>query len=470
MSNNKKEELLELEVDSIGFEGISIARKNDRVYFVRNGVPGDIVIAQVQKKHKNYTETQIKKFIKKSEFRTEVFCKYFGICGGCSWQCLKYEEQLKWKKMHIIDAYKHIGKLENVFYYDTLAANKIRNYRNKMDFSFSANRWLTKEEIDSELELDKTFALGLHIPNCYDKTLDVERCEIQNKEWNKILQSIRTKAKNIGVTAFNTYTKKGFLKGLCLRHSLKDNETMCILVTNSVEMKEDKIFLNWYNNELKNISSNIVSIIHIINTRNTVNTGEIISIIGKEFITENILDIEFQISPFSFFQTNSYQLNNFIQLIIDTTEVKKNDIVWDLYCGTGSITLPISKYCKQVYGIELIESAIYDAKKNAKLNNLTNTYFYTANLHNKKIPNLLNTLNRPDIIILDPPRSGINRSLLEHLLTITPNKIVYVSCNPATQARDLAILKDKYNIVEVHSVDMFPHTYHIETITKLEKK
>ena len=245
---------------------------------------------------------------------------------------------------------------------------------------------------------------------------------------------------------------------------------MSILITNTPKEDKDIIFLDWYKDELKKQIPQIVSIVHAVNTHNNVNVGEISFINGKKFITENILGIDYQISPFSFFQTNSYQLNNFIKLIIDSANVNKNDIVWDLYCGTGTISLPISKHCKEVYGIELVESAINDAKKNSQLNNLNNTFFYTADLHNKQIPELLNKLKKPDVIILDPPRSGIHPRLLEHLLEISPKRIIYVSCNPTTQARDLTILKEKYNILEVSPVDMFPHTYHIETITKLEKK
>lgn len=470
MSKNKKEEFIELTVESIGFEGISIAKKEGKTYFVRNGLPGDVVIVQLLKKHRRYTETRIKEFIKLSELRTEPFCKYFGICGGCSWQNLKYEEQLKWKKLHVIDAYQRLGKIEGNFYNNTLSANQQKNYRNKMDFSFSSSRWLTLDEINSNEILDKNFALGLHVLGCYDKTLDIDFCGLQNPVWNDILNIVRSKAKELNISAYNTNTYNGFLKGLCLRYSLKDNETMSILITNTPKEDKDIIFLDWYKDELKKQIPQIVSIVHAVNTHNNVNVGEISFINGKKFITENILGIDYQISPFSFFQTNSYQLNNFIKLIIDSANVNKNDIVWDLYCGTGTISLPISKHCKEVYGIELVESAINDAKKNSQLNNLNNTFFYTADLHNKQIPELLNKLKKPDVIILDPPRSGIHPRLLEHLLEISSKRIIYVSCNPTTQARDLTILKEKYNILEVSPVDMFPHTYHIETITKLEKK
>ena len=398
-----KEELIELEVESIGFEGISIARKNGQVYFVRGGLPGDIVLAQLKKKHKTYTEASIRTIIKPSNDRIEPFCKYFGACGGCSWQCLSYHKQLEWKKIQLVDAYKRIGKVDANIITDVVPASKILHYRNKMDFSFSASRWLTTNEIETNQEINKNFALGLHIPGRYDKVLDIECCKIQNPEWNEILDSIRTTAIEYKTTAFNTYKHTGFLKGLCLRYSASNDETMCILITTLPETEGDHKFLDWYKNNIILKFPKVTSVIHAINTKNSVNNGDINFIIGKNNLVENILGIEYQISPFSFFQTNSYQLDNFIDKIIQSAKLTTELTVWDLYCGTGSITLPASKLCKDIYGVELVESSIIDARVNAKNNNINNAFFYAADLHKTKIPDLLLKLPSPDVVIVDQP-------------------------------------------------------------------
>ena len=478
----RTEQLIELEIESIGFEGISIARKNEQVYFVRGGLPGDTVIAKVKKQNKNYIESSIKEIISPSKHRIDEFCEYFGACGGCSWQCLEYEQQLHWKKQHIIDAHSRLGKLSQEYlskaiYHNTIPAEQTFEYRNKMDFSFSTSRWLTTKEIESEQRFNNNFALGLHIPGRFDKVLDIKNCKIQKNEWNQILDFIRQKAISSEVSAFNTYDQKGFLKGLCLRYSLKDNETMVILVTSKPQNENEKNFLAWYKSDFLNDynktktsnCSTIISIVYAENTQNSVNIGEIQFIVGKEFLTESILGIDYQISSFSFFQTNSTQLNTFIKLIIDSAKLKSSDIVWDLYCGTGSITLPAAKNCKKIFGIELIESSVNDAKINAERNEILNVEFFAADLHNAKIPTLLKNLPQPDVVIIDPPRNGTNSNLLGHILEIVPQRLVYVSCNPATQARDLTELAKKYQLREVFPVDMFPHTYHIEVVAILEK-
>jgi 23S rRNA (uracil1939-C5)-methyltransferase len=468
----KTEELLELEIEAIGFEGISIARKNEQVYFVRGGLPGDTVVAKLKKRNKKYTEATIKEIIKPSKHRIDAFCEYFGACGGCAWQCLEYQEQIQWKKQHTIDAHSRLGNfsddyLSKVVYHDTIPAKQTLEYRNKMDFSFSNSRWLTTKEIDSDEKFNNNFALGLHIPGRFDKVIDVKNCKIQKNEWNQILDFIRQKSISLEVAAHNSYNQTGFLKGLCLRHSQYKSETMVNLFTTSIQNENEKEFINWYRFELAKNFPNISSVVHTVNNQNSVNIGEIQFVEGNNFITEAILGIEYQVSPFSFFQTNSTQLDTFIKLILDSANLKSADIVWDLYCGTGSITLPAAKLCSEIYGIELSESSVNDAKKNAKNNNISNSFFYAADLHSAKIPELLTTLPKPNVIIIDPPRSGTNSNLIEHILKIAPKKLVYVSCNPATQARDLTELSKKYQLQEVFTVDMFPHTYHIEVVAVL---
>lgn len=467
----KNENLIELKVESIGFEGISIAKKDGKVYFVKGGLPDDVVIANANKKLKGYIEASIKEIITPSPHRIEPICNYYGACGGCSWQCLDYEQQLYWKRQHTIDAHNRLGKVNANCYHYTISAKQKWEYRNKMDFSFSAARWLTKNEIEKDETHNKNFALGLHIPGKFDKVLDIKECKIQEPTWNNILDTIRKKAIELDIQPIKlSKTGGGFLKGFTLRKSVLMNETMCILITSDLVSDREKIFIDWYKNESQKMFSDLVSVVWATNNKNGVNVGEIQFIKGKEYLTEQVLGINYQISPFSFFQTNSYQLDTFIGLIIDAAGINENDLVWDLYCGTGSITLPVAKRCKKVYGIELNPQAIEDAQKNAKLNDITNVELYSSDLNSPKIPDLLNTLPIPDVLILDPPRSGLHPNLIKHILKINPKKIVYVSCNPTTQARDLTELTKHYDLLNVYPIDMFPHTYHIENIAELELK
>jgi 23S rRNA (uracil1939-C5)-methyltransferase len=466
----KTEKYIELEITSIGFEGISIARKEEQVYFVKNGLPGDKVVAKINKYFKNYTQASISEIISPSKNRVEPICKYFGSCGGCSWQCLKYEEQLVWKKKHIIDAHLRLGKVVAENYHDTLPAKQTLHYRNKMDFSFSSARWLTTEDINSGKDFNTRFALGLHIPGRFDKVLDIEECNIQKAEWNSILEVIRKKTIELKIPAYNTFKGIGCLKGLCIRHSILNDESLIILITNHISSENEKEFINWYRYEFPKLFPSIVSVTHAINPTNSVNNGNIQFIEGKKFLSESILGINYQISPFSFFQTNSYQLDDFIQLILNCAKIEKEQIIWDLYCGTGSITLPASKLCKYIYGIEIVESAVNDAIINTNNNGITNATFLTADLHKKEIPELLNSLPHPHTIIIDPPRNGLHPNIIQHILQINPMRLIYVSCNPTTQARDLAEFNKNYLLKDVYPVDMFPHTYHIENVAVLELK
>ncbi|MFH1051993.1 MAG: 23S rRNA (uracil(1939)-C(5))-methyltransferase RlmD [bacterium] len=466
----KRNELIELDVEAIGSQGISIARKEGLVYFVKGAVPGDKVIAQVRRKRKNHVECVLSDLLNPSPLRAEPKCDYFGVCGGCSWQHFNYSEQLKWKKQQVEDAFTRIAKIPFESIEETLASPKVYNYRNKMEFSFGNSRWLTTEEIESEQEIqNREFALGLHIPGRFDKVLDVKECQIQNSFGNEVLKIIRNKAIEHEVTAYDSRSHKGFLRNLIIRTSDANNEIMVILITNKIETENDSNFIKWYDDEFVKNNNRLSVIGRSINdTRSPVASEKPLILKGNNFIIENILGIDFQISPYSFFQTNSKQLNNFIAEIISGAGIQHENTVWDLYCGTGSITLPASRKCKQITGIEIFESSIADAKNNAKQNGIDNADFICADLHDKKIPDLLHTLEKPDVIIIDPPRAGIHANLLNHLLEVETPRIVYVSCNPATQARDCAVLSEKYDVKSLKPVDMFPHTSHVESIAVLE--
>lgn len=468
----RKDEIVELEIESIGFQGVSVARKDGIVYFVKGAVPGDLVQARIRKKRRRYFETDIVEIIKPSEQRTKPECDYFGICGGCSWQHLDYERQMFWKRQHIIDSFERIGKIEVGEIGEILPSIQIYNYRNKMEFSFGTSRWLTKDEINSENDItQKDFALGLHVPGRFDKVIDVHKCHLQDERGNRILNIIREKALELELKAFDTQKHNGFLRNLIIRSSGHYKELMILLITNDTKTEQEHLFLDWYYSDSVETFPEATVISHAVNnTFSPVTNGEAKIIKGPGYITENILDVDFRISPFSFFQTNSFQLNRFISEIIKISEIKKEQLAWDLYCGTGSISLPLSRHCTGVIGIDIFEGSIADAQSNAALNGIDNAEFISADLHGKEVPELLNALPKPDIIFIDPPRAGMHKNLISHLLKINTERIIYVSCNPTTQARDCELLAEGYNVKYIKPVDMFPHTFHVESIALLERK
>ncbi len=458
-----------LEIESLGYKGISVARKDGLVYFVKGGVPGDKVSAQIKRKKKSYFEATIEEVLEPSSDRVEPECKYFGICGGCSWQQIAYEKQLYWKRRQVEDAFERIGKLEVGELENALASPEIFRYRNKMEFSFAASRWLTKAEIDSEEEIeDKRFALGLHVPKRFDKVLDIDECKIQPELGDRILNLVRDKARELDIAPYHQVTHEGFLRNLIIRSSSSYEEMMAILVTAEPKDDDERAFVDWFGESVIENYEEVKSVVWAVNDEVTpVAYGKYKVLNGLGYIIEKILTVDFKISPFSFFQTNSFQLNKFIDNIIEKSRLQKNELVWDLYCGTGSITLPAAKYCNKILGVELSEESVLDARQNAELNCIDNVDFISADLHKKDSVRLLKQLPKPDLIIMDPPRAGVHKNLLSHILKIEPKRIVYVSCNPTTQARDCAILSDSYEIKSVTPADMFPHTYHIESIAEL---
>jgi 23S rRNA (uracil1939-C5)-methyltransferase len=341
-----------------------------------------------------------------------------------------------------------------------------------MEFSFGGSRWVTDEEIANNTEIaHKDFGLGLHIPGRFDKILDVNRCHLQVDSANEILTLCRNKALELGVPAYNQKTHEGFLRNLMIRSTLANSEILALLITNTPKNEAEENYLKWFSNDLISLAPQITNLGTAINdTKSPVTIKNIKFYHGKDYISEKILGVEYQISPTSFFQTNSFHLDGFIGEIIDYAGDISEKVVWDLYCGTGSITLPTAKRCKEIYGIELVESSITDAKANAERNQISNAEFFCADLHLKETPELLEKLPSPDVIIIDPPRAGMHKNLIPHILQANAKTIVYVSCNPATQARDCELLSEKYEVRKVQPVDMFPHTYHVESIALLERK
>jgi 23S rRNA (uracil1939-C5)-methyltransferase len=472
MKKHKEPEIVELTIESLGFEGKSIARLDGKVIFVKGGLPGDKVIAEIRKSKKKHSEAVIREIIEPSLVRREPVCGLFGECGGCSWQQCQYQEQLRWKEQTVVDCFERLGKIDYGERRSIIGSPQEFNYRNKMEFTFSNKRWLTNAEVASGKDYtDKGFALGLHAPGRFDAVLDVSHCYIQPQVGNDILSAIRNKALALGVHGYNSRSHEGFLRNLVIRTTLYQNQLMIILVTNEIATDEERLFTDWFTTEFCPSFDGLTSAFHAINSsRSPVAIGKIEYQFGLEYITEESHDVVYRISPFSFFQTNSYQLENFLTQTLLSANVQPDNTVWDLYCGTGSISLPLAKNTGHVVGVELVESSIADAKVNAELNSITNVEFHCADLHKQATLDFLKTLPQPDIIVVDPPRAGIHEQTLRHILALAPERICYVSCNPATQARDCALLDEAYRVEYIQPIDMFPHTFHVENVARLVRR
>lgn len=461
-------QFINLTIESIGFEGVAVARDDDGfVYFVKGGVPGDTVEAEILRKKKSYAEARVRTVITPSPNRIAPKCSHFGVCGGCSWQHLDYSSQLEWKRRHVEDCFSRLGKIPVDELLPTVPAERIFHYRNKMEFSFGASRWLTDEEIRSGEPIQRDFALGLHAPGRYDKVLHVDRCFIQDERGNEVLTVFREAALRLGTACYNERIREGFLRNLVIRTG--GGEMMIILVTRAITTDADQRMIDWLGSEFLAEFPDL-QVIHAVNdTLSPVAAGVPRLLNGSGYLTETIAGIDFRVSPFSFFQTNTGQIGRFLDTIAEIGELGGEHIVWDLYCGAGTISLPVAKNAGRVIGIELNESAIADARANAERNDIRNVEFFCEDLHRPQALERLTQLPAPDCVILDPPRAGIHQRVLEHLLAIAPPKIVYVSCNPATQARDCAILAERYSVRRVRPVDMFPHTFHVESVALLER-
>lgn len=462
---------LELRIESIGFEGKAIARHDGFVYFVDGGVPGDRVLAEVRKKKKSYAEARILEILEPSPARETPRCRYFGTCGGCKWQHLAYSEQCAWKKQNVQDAFERLGKVTYTTLHDTLPAETQFYYRNKMEFSFGDSRWLMNDERTQSDIPNKNFALGLHVPGRFDKVLDVEECFLQSELSSRMVNAVRQAALERDVSVYQTRTHEGFLRNLVVRNSTATGEQMIILVTSPPHEKSDEKMVAWFRQDFIAMFPEVSTAIHAVTTsKAAVAGGETQTVHGTGVISETILGVQYRISPFSFFQTNTRQAEQLFRIALGYAGDIADKTVWDLYCGTGSITLAAARSAKFVVGIEIAESSILDARANALANGITNVEFVIEDMQKAVKKQILSRLPAPDVIIVDPPRAGLHQDVVTNLLEIEAPRIVYVSCNPATQARDCALLAEKYTIEEIQPVDMFPHTYHIESVVRLERK
>jgi 23S rRNA (uracil1939-C5)-methyltransferase len=461
-----------VEILDAGSEGKAIARVNDLVIFVPFVVPGDIVDIQVTRKRKNYREGKAVKFHRYSEKRQEAFCSHFGTCGGCRWQNMQYPEQLKYKQKQVEDNILRIAKIEQATILPIIPSENDRFYRNKLEYTFSNHRWLTDGDKQNSDILTDTNALGFHIPTMFDKVLDIERCYLQADPSNAIRLEAKRYAVEQGLSFYDVRIWQGFLRNLVIRCS-GSGEWMIIMVFRTYEETIIKGFLD---NILAKFPV-ITSMYYVINDKkNDVITDLPYQLYyGRPYITEPMLDyngireLKFRIGPSSFFQTNSKQAKVLYRAAGDFAGFTGNETVYDLYTGIGSIAGFIAGSVKKVVGIESIPAAVEDAKENARLNGVTNTVFFAGETEKVLDPSFFSANGNPDIIITDPPRAGMHEKVVKAMMEAAPEKIVYVSCNPATQARDILLLKEKYSLVKCQPVDMFPHTQHVENIALLTR-
>lgn len=463
----------QVEIIDLALEGKAVGKvksddpeKGDLIIFVSKVVPGDIVDVQINKKKKSYREGYPVKFHKYSEKREDAFCEHFGICGGCTRQQLSYEDQIFYKHKAVTETLKRIGKIELPEIKPVLKAPDITFYRNKLEYTFTNTRWITQYEVDNKVDIEQYKGLGFHIPGKFDKILDIEKCWLQAEPSNSIRLFIRDFAIKNNYDFFNHYKKIGFLRTLIIRTSTT-GEVMVIPTFFHDDIEKIEKMLDAVSEKFPEITS----INYVINKKlnDSITDQEIITYKGKDHILEKMDDIVFKISPKSFYQTNSLQAYNLYNVVKDFANFQKEDIVYDLYTGTGTIANFIAKHVKKVIGVEYVEDSIADAKINSELNSITNTEFYAGDMKDVLTNEFMQEKGNADTIILDPPRAGMHKKVIQTLLNAAAKKIVYVSCNVATQARDIELLSEKYSVKKVQPVDMFPHTHHVENVVLLEK-
>jgi 23S rRNA (uracil1939-C5)-methyltransferase len=465
----KKLILERVTIEEVAAEGKTLAHVDDRVVFIKGGAPGDVVDIRVTNKRKSYFEGVPLTYHSLSPDRIEPFCEHFGTCGGCKWQHLPYKMQLTFKQKQIIDNFERLGKFEIPASEAIMGSVEEKFYRNKLEFTFSDSRWLTKEEIDSEQRLERN-AVGFHIPGRFDKILDIEKCYLQPEPSNEIRNWLRKYALANNLSFYNVRQHHGYLRNLIIR-TTTTGQTMVIL-----QVAENRLeIINPLLTEMNNAFT-ITSLNYVVNSKknDTFHDLEVVNFAGKPFIEETMAvedsntSLTFRIGPKSFYQTNSKQAERLYQKVKSLAQIKKNEIVYDLYTGTGTIANYIAHLAQKVIGLEYVPESIEDAKVNAEINNIYNAEFFAGDIKDLLTEHFINQHGQPDVIITDPPRAGMHPSVVEMLNLVKANRIVYVSCNPATQARDISALSDLYKVEAFQPVDMFPHTHHVENIVLLK--
>ncbi len=472
MSRKTKElPLLEkVTISDVAAEGKAIAKIDDLVVFVPYVVPGDVVDLKIRKRKRNYVEAEAVYFHEYSSKRVTPFCEHFGICGGCKWQCLPYEEQIKYKQKQVVDNLTRIGKINMPEVTPILGSEKTIFYRNKLEYTFSNKRWLTLEEIEQGVTYEQMNAVGFHIPGAFDKVLAIEKCWLQDDISNKIRNAVRDYAYEHDFSFINLRSQEGMLRNLIIRTS-STGELMVIIVC-KIEKEHEMDLFKELLTYVADQFSEITSLQYVINNKcnDTITDLDVHLFKGNDHIFEEMEGLRFKIGPKSFYQTNSEQAYNLYKIARNFAGLTGNELVYDLYTGTGTIANFISRQAKQVIGIEYVPEAIEDAKVNAEINGIKNTLFFAGDMKDMLTQDFINEHGRPDVIITDPPRAGMHQDVIDVILFAEPQRIVYVSCNPATQARDISLLDVKYKLTAIQPVDMFPHTHHVENVVLLEKR
>jgi 23S rRNA (uracil1939-C5)-methyltransferase len=464
--NTDKVVFHQIQVLDAGAKGVSVAKAPDgKVIFIPNVVPGDVVDVQTLKKRKAYYEGKAVKFHELSEYRVDPICEHFGVCGGCKWQNMKYSQQLVFKQNEVKNHLQRIGKIELPEFEDILGSEKQFFYRNKMEFSFSNSRWLTEKEIGSTEDLGNRNALGFHIPKMWDKILDINKCHLQEDPSNAIRNEIRAFANEHNLAFFNPREHSGLLRTVMIR-TVSTGEIMVLIQFFEDDKENRELILN----HLYEKFPQITSLQYVVNGKqnDTIYDQDVVLYKGRDYILEEMEGLKFSINAKSFYQTNSDQAYELYKITRDFAGLTGNETVYDLYTGTGTIAQFVSKKAKKVIGVESVPEAIIDAKANAERNNITNCEFFVGDMKVVFNEAFITQHGKPDVIITDPPRDGMHKDVVEQILKIAPKRVVYVSCNSATQARDLALMDEKYKVTRVRPVDMFPQTHHVENVVLLE--
>lgn len=466
----RKRELPLLEkvlITDIGAEGKAIARVENQVVFVPMLIPGDIVDIKVRKKKKKYLEGSVVRFHEYSADRIKPVCRHFGICGGCRWQHLPYDLQLKYKEKQVRDSLTRIAKVSLPEISPIIGSSDVYFYRNKLEYAFSDKRWLTREEVNSDNSFDKGDALGFHVPGLFDKVLDIRECHLQPEPSNAIRDAVRRYARRKGLAFFNFRQQSGFLRNLIIRNSGNGNVMVIVVFFLDEKARRDAL-LDFLSSEF----SQITSLWYIINTKRNDSLTDQLPVLykGDDHLEEEMNGLKFRIGPNSFYQTNTGQAGKLYRIVRDFAGLTGNEIVYDLYTGTGTIANYVAASARKVIGIEYVREAVMDARLNSGINGIKNTKFFAGDLKNVLSEEFFEENGSPDVVITDPPRAGMHKDAVNSILLAAPQRIVYVSCNPATQARDIMLLSGNYDVVRVQPVDMFPHTHHVENVILLKRK
>ena len=467
MSRKKKElpVIESLEILSVGAEGKAVARHDDLVVFVPYAAPGDVADVKIDRKKHSYAEGHIERLVKPSPLRVEPFCEHFGVCGGCRWQHLPYSEQIKAKQQQVEDALRRIAKVELPEITPILGSEQTVAYRNKMEYTFSNKKWLTWEQMRSGEEFTDRDAAGFHIPGAFDKVLDINRCHLQDDLGNRLRLHVKQFAKEHGLSFFDLRAQTGLLRTMMIR-IVSTGEVMVVLSFGEDNPEQIKGVLD----DLRTSFPEITSLMYVVNIKanDTIADLDIQLHSGRAYIEEEMEGLRFRIGPKSFYQTNSHQAYNLYKVAREYAGLTGEELVYDLYTGTGTIANFVARQARKVIGIEYVEDAIRDAKLNAEVNRLANTDFYAGDMKDVLTDEFVAAHGHPDVMIVDPPRAGMHADVVNGILNAEPSRIVYVSCNPATQARDIALLDAKYRVTAIRPVDMFPHTHHVENVVRLD--